>query len=103
MCRSVRTGLITEIGRVVAGPLYIKDHLQAGRLDRARLSVLDFIGNIPFGGMVSADYLSEGEWRSLAAGAGYRITETVNARYRGGLFALVFPNRLETTMRWERS
>jgi len=67
------------------------------------LTVLDFIGNIPFGGMVSADYLGDEEWRSLAAGAGYRIAETVEARYRGGPFALLFPNRLETTMRWERS
>jgi SAM-dependent methyltransferase len=99
----VRPALLAEIRRVVAGPLYIKDHVQAGRLDRARLSVLDFIGNIPFGGMVSADYLGDEEWRSLAAGAGYRIAETVEARYRGGPFALLFPNRLETTMRWERS
>jgi predicted alpha-1,6-mannanase (GH76 family) len=95
--------LLAEISRVVAGPLYIKDHVQAGWLDRARLSVLDFIGNIPFGGMVSADYLSDAEWRALAAGAGYRIAETVNARYRNGPFAMLFPNRLETTMRWEMS
>jgi SAM-dependent methyltransferase len=98
-----RPALLAEINRVVAGPLYIKDHVQNGWLDRARLSMLDFIGNIPFGGMVSADYLSDGEWRALAGGAGYRIGETVNARYRGGPFALLFPNRLETTMRWERS
>jgi SAM-dependent methyltransferase len=97
----VRPILLSEIRRVVAGPLYIKDHEQRGWLDRTRLSVLDFIGNIPFGGMVRADYLSDGEWSSLAEGAGYRIAETKQARYRTGPFALLFPNRLETTMRWE--
>ena len=99
----VRPGLIAEIARVVAGPLYIKDHVQRSWLDRRRLAALDFIGNIPFGGMVSADYLSEAEWRSLAEGAGYEIVERVNRAYRHGPFALLFPNRLETTMRWDKS
>lgn len=99
----VRPALLAGIHRVVDGPLYIKDHEQRSWLDRKRLSVLDFIGNIPFGGMVRADYLSDREWRSLAAGAGYRIAETVRTRYRGGPFALLFPNRLEITMRWEKS
>src|SRR5206468_3760314 len=61
----VRPALLAEIHRTVAGPLYIKDHVQTNWLDRARLSILDFIGNIPFDGMVKADYLSEAEWRSL--------------------------------------
>jgi SAM-dependent methyltransferase len=98
----VRPGLLAEIHRTVAGPLYIKDHLQRHWLDRARLSALDFVGNIPFGGMVRADYLDDREWRSLAEGAGYRVADTVQARYRAGPFAILFPNRLEITMRWER-
>lgn len=98
----VRPALLREIGRVVQGPLYIKDHEARGRLDRARLAVLDFIGNVPFGGMVRADYLSAEEWLGLAAGAGYRIVETVRGQYRRGPFAVLFPNRLEFTMRWER-
>jgi hypothetical protein len=99
----VRPGLFREIKRVVAGPLYIKDHEARGGLDRARLSALDFIGNIPFGGMVKADYLSGADWRALAEAGGYRIAETTRAeRYRRGPYALLFPNRLEITMRWER-
>ncbi|HYD12652.1 MAG TPA: class I SAM-dependent methyltransferase [Allosphingosinicella sp.] len=99
----VRPALFREIARVVDGPLYIKDHEAAGRLDHARLSALDFIGNIPFGGMVRADYLTAVDWRALAAASGYRIAETGRAsRYRHGPYAWLFPNRLEITMRWER-
>lgn len=97
-----RTNLFREIRRVVAGPLYIKDHEALGKLDRLRLAVLDFIGNIPFGGMIHADYLDSEDWRTLADGAGYRIAETVHCDYRAGPSALVFPNRLEISMRWER-
>jgi SAM-dependent methyltransferase len=98
----VRAPLFREIGRVVAGPLYIKDHEARGWLDHRRLAALDFIGNIPFGGMVRADYLTRADWQALAAASGYRIVETVQARYRHGPFAWLFPNRLEITMRWER-
>lgn len=99
----VRPALFREIHRVVDGPLYIKDHEAAGRLDHMRLSALDFIGNIPFGGMVRADYLSAAQWRDLAGETGYRIAETTRQqRYRRGPYALLFPNRLEITMRWER-
>ena len=97
-----RPALLGEIARVVKGPLYIKDHEARGRLDRLRLAALDFIGNIPFGGMVKADYLGAAEWRALATGAGYRIAETTGGAYRRGPFALLFPNRLEIGMRWER-
>ncbi len=98
----VRVPLFREIRRVVKGPLYIKDHEARGRLDKARLTALDFIGNIPFGGMVEADYLTKEAWRDLAAASGFRIAETVHDRYRTGPYALLFPNRLEIAMRWER-
>ena len=99
----VRPALFREIRRVVDGPLYIKDHEARGAIDRVRLSALDFIGNIPFGGMVRADYLSAKQWEALASAGGYRIAETTRQqRYRRGPYALLFPNRLEITMRWER-
>lgn len=98
---SVRAKLMQEIRRVVSGPVYIKDHIATSALDHGRLSMLDFIGNIPFGGMVKADYLTQNEWNHLAATAGYCCAENTRGDYRSGAYALIFPNRLEITMRWD--
>lgn len=95
-----RPALLREIRRVVNGPLYIKDHLSTGLIDDVRLTTLDAIGNIPFGGMISAKYLSSREWQSLADMTGWRIGAIAAVRaYRHGPMAMVFPNTLETTMR----
>lgn len=97
-----RVNLLREIRRVVHGPLYIKDHVSNGLVDDARLSVLDAIGNIPFGGMIKAKYLSQQEWQSLADATGWTISAQIsNAQYRSGPYAVLFPNRLETTMRFD--
>jgi hypothetical protein len=93
---------LREVRRVVEGPIYIKDHIAASRPDHARLAVLDAIGNVPFGGQVSADYLSSAEWSQLAGAAGYRIAAQIGGHYRSGIMAWLFPNGLETTMRLER-
>ena len=98
---AVRANLMREVRRVVSGPVYIKDHVATSRLDHGRLAVLDAIGNIPFGGQVDADYLSRAEWEQLAQAAGYRIAARTDGTYRKGVMAWVFPNRLETTMRFE--
>lgn len=92
--------LMAECARVVGGgPIYIKDHEAASAIDHARLFVLDALGNVPFGGMVTASYLTADDWQKLAAGCGYRIERHVSGRYRAGLFERAFPNRLEVTMR----
>jgi 2-polyprenyl-3-methyl-5-hydroxy-6-metoxy-1,4-benzoquinol methylase len=101
--RAGRTALLREIARVSRGPLYIKDHLPLGALDNARLAALDFIGNVPFGGMVQAKYLPMEEWQKLADDTGFKIREMRGGEYRSGPFAMVFPNRLEITMRWDHS
>lgn len=99
---AARAELLREIRRAVAGPLYIKDHERRGIIDHWRLTALDAIGNIPFGGMLWARYLSRAEWQALAAAAGYRIAARAPApSYRSGPYALVFPNRLEVTMRFD--
>jgi hypothetical protein len=88
---------------VVDGPLYIKDHAARSWLDHRRLAMLDLIGNIPFGGMVRADYLTLADWQALADASGYRIAETLRdalSPRRDGIGG--FPNRLEIAMRWER-
>lgn len=97
----IRADLMREVRRAVKGPVYIKDHVATSSLDHARLTILDAIGNIPFGGQVQANYLTEAEWQALAEAAGYRIAARFSGTYRSGLMALAFPNRLETTMRFE--
>lgn len=100
---AARAGLLREIGRVVDGPLYIKDHETCGALDSLRLTAMDAIGNIPFGGMIRARYLNRPEWEKLASDGGYRITtRAAPLQYRKGAYALIFPNRLEVTMRLEK-
>jgi SAM-dependent methyltransferase len=96
-----RVPLFREIRRINRGPLYIKDHLARSNLDHLRLGILDLIGNIPFGGMVRARYLSKEDWTLLAKDSGFKIADTVQAAYRSGVFAALFPNRIETAMRWE--
>ncbi|WP_298199680.1 class I SAM-dependent methyltransferase [Novosphingobium sp.] len=100
--RSERVALLTEIRRVVDGPLYIKDHLAGSALDHARLTVLDALGNVPFSGMVKADYLTQSEWDEITTKSGWRLTgQAPSAAYRSGIMAAAFPNRLEITLRFE--
>lgn len=98
---NVRVSLMRDIRRVVTGPVYIKDHLASSRLDHVRLTILDAIGNIPFGGQISASYLSPGDWDDLARKSGYRLASSSHGAYRHGLMAWAFPNRLEAAMRFE--
>lgn len=100
--REVRPGLMREINRVVSGPVYIKDHIASSWIDHQKLTILDAIGNIPFKGQIEAWYLSDPEWAELAKEGGYRISNRASGNYRTGLMALLFPNRLEQTMRFER-
>ena len=100
---AVRPGLMRECVRVAGGgPIYIKDHLATSRLDHGRLFVLDALGNVPFGGMVEASYLTAADWNTLASDCGCRIDRQISGAYRSGAFAQLFPNRLEVTMRWVR-
>jgi SAM-dependent methyltransferase len=87
-----RVTLLREIARTTAGPLYIKDHEVRGPLDRLRLAAMGY-------GRAS---LTMDEWRTLADASGWRIAAKVRARYRRGIKARLFPNRLELAMRWER-
>lgn len=99
-----RAALLRECARVAGtGHLYIKDHEARGGLDRLRLTILDALGNTPFGGQVRATYPAASEWDELAAAAGYRIERRISGEYRKGIFGALFPNRLEITMRWSIS
>ena len=97
---AIRPGLMRECARVAGGgPIYIKDHLAASRLDHVRLFALDAMGNVPFGGMVKASYLTAADWLAIADAAGARIERQISGTYRSGAFERLFPNRLEVTMR----
>ena len=100
----VRAALMKECGRVSAtGTVYIKDHLARSHLDHLRLTALDLLGNVPFGGMVDARYLEMADWHALSDAAGFRIEEQCCDRYRTGRMARLFPNRLEVVMRWREA
>jgi SAM-dependent methyltransferase len=93
---SARARLLGEALRVTAGgPVIVKDHLARSPLDRLRLAALDLAGNLPFGGMVRADYLAEEDWTRLLAPLGCTRRTLARSAYRSGLSALCFPNRLE--------
>ena len=98
---AAREQLLLECRRVAGrGPLYIKDHVSGGTVDDLRLAALDLLGNVPFHGMVTASYLREREWNDLAVRTGHRIEQAPFADYRTGVATFIFPNRLETSMRW---
>jgi ubiquinone/menaquinone biosynthesis C-methylase UbiE len=98
---SSRVALLRECQRVAGrGPLYIKDHVSKDGADDTRLAVLDFLGNVPFSGMVRASYLREEDWRELASRTGYESSAQLSGKYRTGPMQMLFPNRLEVSMRW---
>ncbi len=95
-----RRGLLNEVLRVTGGgPLVIKDHLAASWLDHARLAWLDFAGNAPFGGMVSAWYLGASDWDELLGDLQCTGEMLPTASYRSGVYGLLFSNRLEICFR----
>lgn len=95
-----RPSLLREVRRVVSGSVYIKDHLGGNAISDLKLTLLDAVGNVPFGGMIRASYLSQEDWERLAANCGYKIGGTAPERdYRQGAMKALFPNRLETTLR----
>ena len=96
----VRAALLAEAVRVTAGRcIAIKDHLAASSLDRVRLAALDFVGNLPFGGMVWARYLSDSQWGALFDATRCDAERMVGPRYRSGAMSAAFPNRLEVLFR----
>jgi hypothetical protein len=92
--------LLSECKRV-AGTIYMKDHLPANAMDRVMLHLLDVIGNVPFGGMVSADYLDLAEWKELAVLTGFQMSPFQTGEYRSGIEALIGPNRLDFISRFD--
>ena len=100
MPSEARVRLVTEALRATGGAcVVIKDHVADSTLDRARLAWLDFVGNLPFGGMVQAQYLSAADWQELFAATNCRAERLPGSDYRAGAAASMFPNRLEVLFR----
>ena len=98
---AARAPLLRECRRVAGGgPLYIKDHLAVSALDHTRLRALDWLGNVPFKGMIEAQYLTARDWDALCRESGHVQTAIRSSGYRGRAFAALFPNRLEQMMKW---
>ena len=94
--RQDREPLLREVLRVTGGgPLLVKDHLARGALDGLRLRWLDLAGNLPFGGMLAAEYLDSRQWGGLLSALGCSGSLLGASAYRSGLSARCFPNRLE--------
>ena len=100
VARDARGPLLREALRVTGGgPLIIKDHVADGLFDHWKLACLDFVGNVPFGGMVSAEYLGTEEWRRLFDALNCDAERAAPSDYRGALSKWLFPNRLEQCFR----
>ena len=56
---------------------------------------LDLVGNVPFGGMLAAEYLDSRQWGELLSALGCSGSLLGASAYRSGLSARCFPNRLE--------
>ena len=98
--RDARAPLLREALLVTGGgPLIMKDHVADSLLDHWKLACLEFVGNVPFGGMVSAEYLGAEEWRRLFDALGCDVERAAPSDYRGALSNWLFPNRLEQCFR----
>ncbi len=98
--RALRAPLLREALRVTGGAcVVVKDHLADSAFDRARLAWLDLVGNLPFGGMLRAEYLGSTDWEALFEAVGCKALRLAVSAYRGGAGRLAFPNRLEVCFR----
>jgi SAM-dependent methyltransferase len=57
--------LLAEASRVTRGCVIIKDHVVAGRLSRAILTLMDEVGNRRHGVALPYHYLTAGQWSDL--------------------------------------
>jgi SAM-dependent methyltransferase len=95
-----RRRLLDEISRVCRGSVIIKDHLERGMLSRASLSLADWVGNAPFGGMVRASYLEAADWELLADNSRFKLEAYGGLRVQTGIRRVVFPDKNEIMLRF---
>ena len=65
--------LLREAARVARRCVVVKDHLADQPLARARLRLMDWVGNARYGVNLPYGYWTEGEWREAFASSGLEV------------------------------
>lgn len=88
--------LLAECARVARRAVILKDHAREGVLAQARISLMDWAANAPYGVPCLYRYHSVHEWHALAAAAGLRVArqEHPMTLYPAG-WETVFGGRLQ--------
>lgn len=76
----------------------VKDHVALRSSDYLRLALLDVLGNLPAGGMVKAEYLTDGTMDQLFAYFCYTPFPKVGVDFRTGILCMLLINMLEQTI-----
>ncbi len=92
---SARSAFLCEVSRVTRRAILIKDHIATGSWSRLILSAMDFVGNVPFKGMIEASYLDAGAWTALFADCKMSATVYRQLRVLRGPRTLIFPDNVE--------
>jgi SAM-dependent methyltransferase len=71
--------LLKEGCRVSRGWIVIKDHLCEGSVDRWRLRLMDWVGNLPHGVRLTYNYQSRGQWMECFVACGLQVITWQNA------------------------
>lgn len=84
--------LLAECMRVSAGPVIIKDHFYAGRVDFLLLKFLDWVGNVAHGVRLPYNYFTRAEWGRALHDRGWR--ENGRSEEIAGLYPWPFQSLL---------
>jgi SAM-dependent methyltransferase len=88
--------LLAECARVAGRAVLLKDHARVGPLAQARISLLDWAANAPYGVPCLYRYHTLGEWHALAASAGLRVARELHPmRLYPALWEPLFGGRLQ--------
>lgn len=75
---SEERALLAECARVARRAVLLKDHAREGPLAQARISLLDWAANAPYGVPCLYRYHTVKEWHAIAAAAGLRVARQLH-------------------------
>ena len=88
--------LLSECARVARRAVLLKDHAREGPLAQARISLIDWAANAPYGVPCLYRYHTVGEWRGFAAETGLRVARELHPmRLYPALWEPFFGGRLQ--------
>ncbi|MEL6062496.1 MULTISPECIES: class I SAM-dependent methyltransferase [unclassified Methylobacterium] len=92
--------LLREASRVARQYVIIKDHLSQNSIDRLSLSLMDWIGNAPHGVVLTYNYQSLKQWKTLFSNAKLIVdTETVDVPLYVFPLNVIFGRKLHVVTR----